>query len=181
MVHYWVMNMMIRRSELFHIMGEICKELRKKFENDYQNCSIREKIVCWQTVRPAEEDDEEQGIHKLSTKRYDDDDSSQFSYRTTAGIKIGFEQIQVTTKEIDTYKNIEVFYMSALSEGKQSVIRTKLYWFDYLRPSVISLLIFLEWTRKVKVKQRSLALEKHLAKIIPDRVDNILLGGNDEK
>ena len=170
--------MMIRRPELFHIMDEMCKELRVKFEEDFSNCLISNRVVGWQTQRPEDPNDDKMQLKP--TDENGDDGRHQFGFRTINGLKIGFIKMRVESK-YQEYQNIEILYLAAMTEGTNKVLRTRLFWYDYFRPSVWRFLRFCEWARMIRIKNDSLAIESHLAKIVPDRVDNILLGGNSAK
>jgi hypothetical protein len=182
------MTTMSSRKELFHVISEMCNEMRKKLDTDFENVSVDGWMVCWQVVPPIP-DDEEQLSKSPSTKRStvhnlakedDDRDGVRFCGGATCGFKFGTERLRIETS-YEKYKYITILTLSSLAEGKQTALRTDIKWYDRLRPTWWKLNRTIKYARKVRVNHQALAIEKDLAKIIPNRIDDILLGGKNAK
>ena len=180
------MTMMSSRKELFHVINEMCNEMKKKLETDFDNTFIRKWDVGWQVIPPAEPDDEDSkdpqfasyGKAAPSRKRAMDEDEIDdgFSYKASAGFKFGIEKMRIETS-YEKYKYINILHIHSVVEGKHTQLRTNIFWYDRLRPTYWKMNRLITYARKLRVRNQALDIEKDLAKMIPDRVDNILLGG----
>jgi len=177
------MTMTSSRKELFHVIGEMCDELRKKLDTDFERVTIDGWMVTWQVTPPIPDDDED--MKSAPTKRsnvkslakdIDNDDGIRFCGGATAGFKFGTERIRIETG-YEKYKYVTILALSSLAEGKQTGLRTDIKWYDRLRPTWWKMNNTIKLARKVRVNHQAIAIEKDLAKMIPNRIDDILLGG----
>lgn len=179
------MTTMTSRKALFHVIDEMCNELRKKLVTDFDNIFIDKWTVGWQVIPPpSENEDEEKHLKSPSRKRsvVDDDmeDNASFNYKAAAGFKVGTERLRIETS-YEKYKYIEILSVGSIVEGKLTQLRTNISWYDRLRPTFWKMNRLIKYSRKLRIQHQALNIEKDLAKIIPDRIDNILLGGTSAK
>lgn len=178
------MTMMSSRKELFHTISEMCDEMRKKLDTDFDNTFVRSWGVGWQVVPPERSDDEDEKDPRMGRTRPkhsdDDDPEDRFSCRAVAGFIIGVEHLRIETS-YEKYKYIDIFHLHSVVEGKYTNLRTNIKWYDRLRPTYWKMQNLIKYSRRLRVKHQSIDMEKDLAKMIPDRIDNILLGGTNGK
>jgi len=165
------------RGHLFHIIDETVKELRKKLTEDYNNCHFstndREFWVCWVHPRPLDITNESLKV-RLSNS---DPNGMYIDSDWDKGMKVGFSFIAIQKDHSDTYKYIPLIFVTTRINNEQQTVKTKLRLWEHFHPSVRRLKKFLKEARATKVKMESIKVEHHLAKIIPNRIDDILLEG----
>lgn len=177
------------RKILFEVLDEVTKELRKKVDAVALDDKMQRVIfgdtdntIKWVFDRPQDEDDDDPSTvcKSAPVRDYGDDEPHHgFNYSDMHGLLLGTSWLKISdtkgSKQWDWFTPIIVV---GSKYGTETVIlRTSIRWYDHFRPSVIRMKKLIEYARSVRVRNKAVAIEHHLAKIIPDRIDRILLEG----
>jgi len=163
----------------------MCDEMRRKLDTDWNRICIDRWTVGWQ-IRRTDEDEELQKASSsnkvaLTKKSIDEDDESDsFSFYCKAGFMFGITNLRIETG-YDKYKYIKILEIHSVAEGKHTSLRTNIFWYDRFRPTFWKMNRTIKYARKLRTIHHAHMIEKDLAKIIPDRIDNILLGDKNAK
>lgn len=173
------------RKELFHVLAEVTKELRNKinlsdFSDDHKQTEriiigTSDQTIKWIRNKPYDEEDDQ----KLMKSEDSEEPYHGFGSDTRQGLIIGMSWIRIRDQHHNrTEKTIPIIVVGSKAEKESIILRTSLKWYDHFRPSVIRMKGLIEHARRMRVKRKAIAIEHHLAKIVPDRIDSILLEGD---
>ncbi len=172
------------RKELFHVIAEVTKELRTKvneasFLDDDKHLEkltigTLDQTIQWFKKKPRDEE-----MDKLEKSIDGDSEPSHyFGSETEFGLMMGMSWVRVRDNSGNrTEKVLPIIVVGSKAENQSIILRTSLKWYDHFRPSVIRMKGLIEHARRMRVKRKAIAIEHHLAKIVPDRIDSILLEG----
>lgn len=164
---------------LFNLINEMCDEVRKKADTDWGNIIIERWSVGWQ-VRKDVMDEEDKKAPALRVHAEENNEDKSFSTYSKVGFCFGVSTTNIETS-YEKYKRIKILMVRSVAEGKYTQLRTNIYWYDRLRPTWWKMNRTIKYVRRLRVSYNAYNIEKDLAKMIPDRIDNILLGGMDDK
>lgn len=175
------------RKELFHTLSEVTKEIRKKVAtHDFLEDSnapnhvllgVKDQTIQWVQIKERDAEDD----MKLMKSEEDSEPYHGFGSDVKHGLLIGVSWLRVRDNYGGrTEKVIPIVVVGSKAENQSIILRTSLKWYDHFRPSVIRMKGLIEYARRMRVKRKAIAIEHHLAKIVPDRIDSILLEGEDK-
>ncbi len=183
------------RDFFFNILDEVTKELSKKIQCDDTNpletvaFNEMDDTVKWYLLSPPEDEDaDSKPLKKRSyvlteEKGEDDHPWHGFNYDSTCGMLAGLSwtRLQDTSGNRSDRKTTRILVVATRYERKDIILRTPLKWFDHFRPSVIRLKRLVKRAKAIRIRNKAHAIERQLAHMVPDRIDNILLNNTEIK
>ena len=159
-------------SKLWTVINEIADELNEQLDQGTVGFASEENGVCWAQIREyTEAEKEKQESDRLSKLR-------KFFGRDNDGYVEKALNIAINKYKDD--KGVSTLFVSTTLNDKSKTLTMSLTLRDQLRPTMFKIRRLVKRTRIALLEQNSLALDKHLAQIIPNRIDDILLGDKDE-
>lgn len=159
-------------SKTWQIVSEIANELDKQLDSGTEGFVAEDRGVTWAVNRPYTDAEKEA-----------DDGSKASKFRRL--FKMGESYtVKALTLSVQNFKEdgFTTLFVSTTLNNKSKSITINLRWYDHFRPTIIKVKRLISRVRFELLEHNSLGLDRHLAEIIPDRVDAILLGeGKDEE
>ena len=160
-------------SKTWQIVSEITNELNKQLNSGTEGFVAEDRGVTWAVSRPY-----------TDTEKESDDGGPNIS-KFRRLFKMGESYtVKALTLSIQNFKEdgYATIFVSTTLNNKSKSITINLRWYDHFRPTVFKVKRLISRVRFELLEHNSLGLDKHLAEIIPNRIDTILLGeGKDEE
>lgn len=154
-------------SRSWRIVNDIIDEMNNKLDVSTEGFIANDDNSGWMEARPFSEAekaaDEAKSVSKLR---------NFFRNKEDAYVK---KSLSITIQKFKD-DNFSSLYVQTTVNNTQKNMTIQLSWLDHLRPTMFRVRALIKRTRHELVEHNCLALDKHLAEMIPDRIDNILLG-----
>jgi hypothetical protein len=160
-------------SKAWDVANEIIDEMNIKLDVSTEGFVSQDDGCGWVETRPYSEEEKAADEAKPHSKL-----RNFFRSRGDAYVK---KSLQVTVQKFKE-ENYKSLYLQTTVNNEVKSMTIQLTWLDYLRPTMFKARALIKRARYDLIEHNCLALDKHLAEIIPDRIDDILLGdGRDGK
>src|SRR5690242_15592898 len=110
MEHFLGTNTTNSRKALFHLINEMCDEMRKKLDNDWDHIVIDRWTVGWQILKENDDEDtlKSPSGGKVYLKKSDEaDHTGSFSFYCKVGFMFGVTSLRIETSH-EKYKDIKI-------------------------------------------------------------------------
>lgn len=160
---------------IYAIFKQVVKDLEEKVNIDFDNVEASIDQIIWSTEKEVEFTEEE----KKQIKSNEDEEKRKTIIEKYIGIR--FEDLANHGSNSKKYTPKNVIILTAIFNDYQEEVYLDLHWYDYLRPSMIRAKKLIKKAYAMHKQREMTELDKKLALIHSNRIDNILLGEKNEQ